>query len=58
MKESDKHSEQAAVAAYLLDKVGKLGLAEGVAVTAYATGKSASVTVMWPDDDEEEEGRL
>lgn len=54
MKES-KHSEQAAVAAYLLDKVGKLGLADGVVASAYATGGSASVTVMWPDDEEDEE---
>lgn len=50
-------SEQAALAAYLLKKAGDSGLlADGAVVSAYATDKSASVTVMWPDDEEEDDG--
>lgn len=49
-------SEQAALAAYLLKKAGDSGLlAEGATVSAYATSKSASVTVIWPDDEDDEE---
>lgn len=48
-------SEQAALAAYLLKKAGDSGLlAEGATVSAYATDRSASVTVVWSDDEDEE----
>lgn len=51
-------SEQAALAAYLLKKAGDSGLlADGAVVSAYATNKSASVTVVWPEDDEEDDER-
>lgn len=42
----------------LLDKLGYIVSPdkEGAIVSAYATDKSASVTVVWPDDDEEEDG--
>ena len=50
-----RNSEQAAVAALLMEKAGRL-VADGATVTAYATPKSASVTVVWPDDEDDEEG--
>lgn len=50
--------DMAAIAAYLVDKLGKLGklAGEDVTITAYVTGRSVGVTVMWPDDDEEDDG--
>ena len=51
--------DMAAIAAYLVDKIGKLDKLAGeeITVTAYVTGRSVGVTVMWPDDDEEEDER-
>lgn len=42
----------------LLDKLGYIVSPdkEGAVVSAYATGRSVGVTVMWPDDDEEDDG--
>lgn len=52
------NSDRAAVAAYLVGKLGKLDklTGEDVTITAYVTGRSVGITVMWPDDDEEEDG--
>ena len=49
--------DMAAIAAYLVDKLGKLDklTGEDVTISAYVTGRSVGVTVMWPDDDEEDE---
>jgi hypothetical protein len=49
--------DRAAIAAYLVDKLGKLDklTGEDVTISAYVTGRSVGVTVMWPDDDEEDE---
>lgn len=49
--------DMAAIAAYLVDKLGNLDklTGEDVTITAYVTGRSVGVTVMWPDDDEEED---
>lgn len=48
--------DRAAVAAYLIEKLGKLDKLAGddAVVNAYVTGHSVGVTVMWPDDEEEE----
>ena len=50
--------DRAAIAAYLVDKLGKLDklTGEDVTISAYVTGRSVGVTVMWPDDEEEDEG--
>lgn len=50
--------DKAAIAAYLVDKLGKLDklTGEDVTISAYVTGRSVGVTVMWPDDDEEDDG--
>ncbi len=50
--------DRAAIAAYLVDKLGKLDklTGEDVTISAYATGRSVGVTVMWPDDEEEDDG--
>lgn len=50
--------DRAAIAAYLVDKLGKLDklTGEDVTISAYVTGRSVGVTVMWPDDDEEDDG--
>lgn len=50
--------DRAAIAAYLVDKLGKLDklTGEDVAISAYVTGRSVVVTVMWPDDEEEDDG--
>lgn len=52
--------DRAAIAAYLVDKLGKLDklTGEDVTISAYVTGRSVGVTVMWPDDDEEDDGGL
>lgn len=49
--------DRAAIAAYLVDKLGELDklTGEDVAISAYVTGRSVGVTVTWPDDDEEED---
>lgn len=50
--------DRAAIAAYLVDKLGKLDklTGEDVTISAYVTGRSVEVTVMWPDDEEEDDG--
>ncbi len=50
--------DRAAIAAYLVDKLGKLDklTGEDVTISAYVTGRSVRVTVMWPDDEEEDDG--
>lgn len=50
--------DRAAIAAYLVDKLGKLDklTGEDVTISAYVTGRSVVVTVMWPDDEEEDDG--
>ena len=50
--------DRAAIAAYLVDKLGKLDklTGEDVTISAYVTGRSVGVTVMWPDDKEEDDG--
>ena len=50
--------DRAAIAAYLVDKLGKLDklAGEDVTISAYVTGRSVGVTVMWPDDEEEDDG--
>ena len=50
--------DRASIAAYLVDKLGKLDklTGEDVTISAYVTGRSVGVTVMWPDDDEEDDG--
>lgn len=50
--------DRAAIAAYLVDKLGKLDklTGEDVTISAYVTGRSVGVTVMWPDDEEEDDG--
>lgn len=50
--------DRAAIAAYLVDKLGKLYklTGEDVTISAYVTGRSVGVTVMWPDDEEEDDG--
>lgn len=50
--------DKAAIAAYLVDKLGKLDklTGEDVTIGAYVTGCSVGVTVMWPDDEEEDDG--
>lgn len=50
--------DRAAIAAYLVDKLGKLDklTGEDVAISAYVTGRSVGVTVMWPDDEDEDDG--
>lgn len=50
--------DKAAIAAYLVDKLGKLDklTGEDVTISAYVTGRSVGVTVMWPDDEEEDDG--
>lgn len=50
--------DRAAIAAYLVDKLGKLDklTGEDVTISAYVTGRSVGVTVMWPDDEEEDNG--
>ena len=50
--------DKAAIAAYLVDKLGKLDklTSEDVTISAYVTGRSVVVTVMWPDDEEEDDG--
>lgn len=50
--------DRAAIAAYLVDKLGKLDklTGEDVTISAYVTGRSVGVTVMWPNDDEEDDG--
>lgn len=50
--------DRAAIAAYLVDKLGKLDklTGEDVIISAYVTGRSVGVTVMWPDDEEEDDG--
>lgn len=52
--------DRAAIAAYLVDKLGKLDklTGEDVTISAYVTGRSVGVTVMWPDDEEEDDGGL
>lgn len=49
--------DRADIAAYLVDKLGKLDklTGEDVTISAYVTGRSVGVTVMWPDDEEEED---
>lgn len=49
--------DRAAIAAYLVGKLGKLDklTGEDVTISAYVTGRSVGVTVMWPDDEEEED---
>lgn len=50
--------DKAAIAAYLVDKLGKLDklTGEDVTISAYVTGRSVVVTVMWPDDEDEDDG--
>ena len=50
--------DKAAIAAYLVDKLGKLDklTGEDVTISASVTGRSVGVTVMWPDDEEEDDG--
>lgn len=50
--------DRADIAAYLVDKLGKLDklTGEDVTISAYVTGRSVGVTVMWPDDEEEDDG--
>lgn len=50
--------DRAAIAAHLVDKLGKLDklTGEDVTISAYVTGRSVGVTVMWPDDEEEDDG--
>lgn len=50
--------DRAAIAAYLVDKLGKLDklTGEDVTISAYVTGRSVGVMVMWPDDEEEDDG--
>lgn len=50
--------DRAAIAAYLVDKLGKLDklTGEDVTISAYVTGRSVGVTVMWPDDEDEDDG--
>ena len=50
--------DRADIAAYLVDKLGKLDklTGEDVTIIAYVTGRSVGVTVMWPDDEEEDDG--
>lgn len=50
--------DRAAIAAYLVDKLGKLDklAGEDVTISAYVTGRSVGVTVMWPDDEDEDDG--
>lgn len=50
--------DRAAIAAYLVDKLGKLNklTGEDVTISAYVTGRSVGVTVMWPDDEDEDDG--
>ena len=50
--------DRAAITAYLVDKLGKLDklTGEDVTISAYVTGRSVGVTVMWPDDEEEDDG--
>lgn len=50
--------DRAAIAAYLVDKLGKLDklTGEDVTISAYVTGRSVGGTVMWPDDEEEDDG--
>lgn len=50
--------DRAAIAAYLVDKLGKLDklTGEDVTISAYVTGRSVGVTVMWPDDEEDDDG--
>lgn len=50
--------DRAAIAVYLVDKLGKLDklTGEDVTISAYVTGRSVGVTVMWPDDEEEDDG--
>lgn len=50
--------DKAAIAAYLVDKLGKLDklTGEDVTISAYVTGRFVGVTVMWPDDEEEDDG--
>lgn len=50
--------DRAAIAAYIVDKLGKFDklTGEDVTISAYVTGRSVGVTVMWPDDDEEDDG--
>lgn len=50
--------DRAAIAAYLVDKLGKLDklTGEDVTISAYVTGRSVGVIVMWPDDEEEDDG--
>lgn len=50
--------DRAAIAAYLVDKLGKLDklTGEDVTISAYVTGRSVVVTVMWPDDEDEDDG--
>ena len=50
--------DKAAIAAYLVDKLGKLDKLTGEdgTISAYVTGRSVGVTVMWPDDEEEDDG--
>lgn len=50
--------DRAAIAAYLVDKLGKLDKLTGeeVTISAYVTGRSVGVTVMWPDDEDEDDG--
>lgn len=50
--------DMADIVAYLVDKLGKLDklTGEDVTITAYVTGQSVGVTVMWPDDEEEGDG--
>ena len=52
--------DRAAIAAYLVDKLGKLDklTGEDVTISAYVTGRSVGVTVMWPDDEEGDDGGL
>lgn len=50
--------DRAAIAAYLVDKLGKLDklTGEDVTISAYVTGRSVGVTVMRPDDEDEDDG--
>ena len=50
--------DRAAIAAYLVDKLGKLDklTGEDVTISAYVTGRSVGVPVMWPDDEDEDDG--
>ena len=50
--------DRAAIVAYLVDKLGKLDklTGEDVTISAYVTGRSVGVTVMWPDDEDEDDG--